>query len=242
MSAPVIQSSRRILVIDDNPAIHDALRKIFCSKPRNIPLEETEAALFDDSEPSAVHDFDLVSAYQGEEGIECARKALEENQPFAIAFVDIRMPPGLDGVETTMRLWGADPALQVVICTAHSDYSFSDLSRRLGVSDRILILKKPFDVVEVLQLAYTLSEKWRLQRLADVRMSELDRLVRERTAELRAANEKLSRDLAERQRAQKRISAFASLGLSLSAAKTCKEVAVAIVDIADQLLGWDACY
>jgi signal transduction histidine kinase/DNA-binding response OmpR family regulator len=242
MSSPATQSSRRILVIDDNPAIHDALRKIFSPKPRNTPLEQAEAALFDETEPSAVHEFEMVSAYQGEEGIECARKALEEKQPFAMAFVDIRMPPGLDGVETTLRLWGADPGLQVVICTAHSDYSFNDLSRRLGVSDRILILKKPFDVVEVLQLAYTLSEKWRLQRLADTRMSELDRLVRERTTELRTANEKLARDLAERQRAQKRIAAFASLGLSLSAAKTAREAAVAIVDIADQLLGWDACY
>jgi len=83
-----------------------------------------------------------------------------------MAFVDIRMPPGLDGVETIERLWQEDPALQIVLCTAYSDYSWAEVLARLDVRDRLLILKKPFDAVEVYQLASTLTMKWEMTRQA----------------------------------------------------------------------------
>ncbi len=76
-----------------------------------------------------------------------------------MAFVDVRMPPGWDGVETTARIWEKYSDLQVVICTAYSDYSWEDMLKRLGYSDRLVILKKPFDTIEVLQLAISMTEK-----------------------------------------------------------------------------------
>ena len=76
--------------------------------------------------------------------------------------VDVRMPPGWDGIETTQKLWEVDPDLQVVICSAYSDYSWDEIIAKLGNSDRLLFLKKPFDAMEILQLANALTEKWRL--------------------------------------------------------------------------------
>jgi DNA-binding NarL/FixJ family response regulator len=74
-----------------------------------------------------------------------------------LAFVDGRMPPGWDGIETIRHLWQECPDIQVVLCTAYSDYSWQDIRRVLGESDSLLILKKPFDNVEVLQLSHALT-------------------------------------------------------------------------------------
>ena len=87
-----------------------------------------------------------------------------------MAFVDVRMPPGWDGVETTAKIWQKYPDLQVVICTAYSDYSWEEMLKKLGYSDRLVILKKPFDNIEVLQLAISMTEKWRLYQQAKLRL------------------------------------------------------------------------
>ena len=104
--------------------------------------------------------FEIDSAFQGEEGLEKMLAAKEADRPYALAFVDVRMPPGWDGIETIRRLWEADSDLQVVVCTAYSDYSWDETIQKLGQSDRLLILKKPFDPIEIRQLACALTEKW----------------------------------------------------------------------------------
>src|SRR6202040_2459501 len=118
-------------------------------------------------------------------------KSLEENHPYAMAFVDVRMPPGWDGVETTAKIWQKYPDLQVVICTAYSDYSWEQMLNKLGYSDRLVILKKPFDSIEVLQLAIAMTEKWRLYQQARLRLDQLEKMVGERTAELLNTNTEL---------------------------------------------------
>jgi PAS domain S-box-containing protein len=200
MSASEIRNNR-ILIIDDNPSIHDDFRKVLggAGGEQLRDLEDDEAALFGTEKPaSAGLDFELVSAFQGQEGLEAVRAAAREGRPFAMAFVDVRMPPGWDGIETIARIWQEYPELQVVICTAYSDYSWDDIARTLGASDSVLILKKPFDSVEVLQMAHALTKKWHLARCARRQMEELDRLVQVRTTELRAANERLQGEVAER--------------------------------------------
>src|ERR1700726_3322418 len=92
----------------------------------------------------------------------------------ALAFVDVRMPPGWDGIETTCKIWEKYPDLQVVICTAYSDYSWEEMLKTLGSSDRMVILKKPFDNIEVLQLAISITEKWRLYQQAKLRLENID--------------------------------------------------------------------
>jgi signal transduction histidine kinase len=186
--------NRRILVIDDNKAIHGDIRKILLpAQGGREDLCATEAALFGSTEmQSRMPQFEIDSAYQGKEGFELIEKSLAENRPYAMAFVDVRMPPGWDGVETTATIWQRYSDLQVVICTAYSDYSWEQMLQRLGYSDRLVILKKPFDCVEVLQLAILMTEKWRLYQHAKLRLSDLERMVSERTAALEATNTKLA--------------------------------------------------
>ena len=187
----------RILTIDDNPAIHEDFRKLFAvDLVEAASFDEIESDVFGgDEKPAFAQTFDLESASQGQEGLEKVRAALDAGRPYSLAFVDVRMPPGWDGVETIQHLWKADPDLQVVICTAYSDYSWEEMRQRLGNSDSLLVLKKPFDTVEVLQIAHALTRKWELARHARASMEQLDRKVAERT-------ESLEREMAERVRVE----------------------------------------
>jgi len=186
--------NRRILVIDDNRAIHDDFRKIFEPAFASAqPLAESGNALFGDetlSVPRPLFQVDFAS--QGSEGAALVERARAENDPYAMAFVDMRMPPGWDGIETTLRLWELDPRVQIVICTAFSDHSWESILRRLGHSDRWLILKKPFDNIEVLQVASALTHKWRVTEDAESQVRHLKTLLERRSAELRAAQSELA--------------------------------------------------
>jgi two-component system NtrC family sensor kinase len=198
-------ANHRILVVDDNPSIHEDFRKVLAGGNRRQPaLLQAEAALFGEpSIPGPVADFQLESAHQGQEALDKVRRSLAEGRPYAMVFVDVRMPPGWDGVETVSRIWEEDPDLQVVICTAYSDYSWEEMVRKLGARDNLVILKKPFDNVEVLQLAYAFTRKWELNRHARLKLSELSQMVGRRTSELETANQELRREMQERIQAER---------------------------------------
>jgi CheY-like chemotaxis protein len=117
------ERNRRLLIIDDNRTIHDDFRKIFAPGEKAVSsAEESEALLFGNSVKTATHPhFEADSAYQGHEGFTLVKRSLEEGRPYAMAFIDVRMPPGWDGVETTRRIWEVYPDLQIVLCTAYSD-------------------------------------------------------------------------------------------------------------------------
>jgi signal transduction histidine kinase len=209
--------NRRVLVIDDNRSIHDDFRKILApSVPADAALAATGSAVFGPSSetvPQAA--FDVSSAYQGEEGARLIRAALASGRPFAMAFVDVRMPPGWDGIETTKRIWAIDPDIQIVVCTAYSDYSWNEMFAKIGECDGLVILKKPFDAIEVLQLAYTLTEKWWLHQQSTRKIHELDDLVQERTAAVQYANAELSsanQCLLEESQRVKQLASAASAG------------------------------
>jgi PAS domain S-box-containing protein len=184
----VTAHSPRILIVDDNPAIHEDFLKILGEQvPTVTRLAELETRLFGPSDtPVKRASFRLDSAFQGQEGLRMLQKAIEENDPYSLAFVDVRMPPGWDGLETLEHFWQCCPDLQAVICTAYSDYSWEQITRRLKQSDNLLILKKPFDAIEALQVAHAMTKKWELGRKDRLRMEDLDRMVRERTQALRA--------------------------------------------------------
>ena len=131
------------------------------------------------------------------------RQAVEAGRPYALAFVDVRMPPGWDGIETISRLWKPHPDLQIVICTAYSDYSWTEMIRQIGKTDSLVILKKPFDNIEVLQSAHALTEKWLLSHQVKNRLHDLDHAVSQRTTELQSANEQLKKEIAERMQVEK---------------------------------------
>ncbi|MFL5355292.1 ATP-binding protein [Archangium sp.] len=191
-SAPALTlvPAPRVLVIDDAPSIHQDFHRLLSGGEGDASLTELRASLF--GAPSARpkgYRFEVDSAFQGEEGLQRVGAALKEGRPYALAFVDVRMPPGMDGVETTERLWREDPDLQVVLCSAHTDYSWEQVVQRLGISQRLLILHKPFDSIEVRQIAHALAEKW-----------DLLRRDRKRLVELEQANAQLRRETEERMR------------------------------------------
>jgi len=190
-------SNNRILVIDDNQAIHDDFRKILVSqRSKTMVLTQVEAAFFGESSPAGFEtSFEVDSAFQGEEGLAMVKRALAADRPYAMAFVDVRMPPGWDGIETIKRIWEVDPELQVVICTAYSDYSWEQMTAQVSQPDSLVILKKPFDNIEVLQLAHALTKKWLLNSQANAKLGDLERMVNFRT-------EELLQEIAERGRTQ----------------------------------------
>jgi len=162
MNDPAASKTHRILVIDDTPDIHADFRKILCDDRSGSTLDTHEAALFGDPNTLGKQsNFQVDSAFQGEQGLARVHHAIQEGFPYEIAFVDVRMPPGWDGIEVTPKLWIADPDLQIVICSAYSDYTWEEMFAKVGTSDRMFILKKPFERDEILQLAHSLTEKRR---------------------------------------------------------------------------------
>src|SRR3954464_4316231 len=165
----------RILLIDGMPSIHDDFRKVLSPPPRSSKLAEAETALFGvTAVPAPVYPLDCAS--DGEEGVRLLRSASLEGRPYSLAFVDMRMPAGWDGVRTIEELWKEDDQLQVVICTAYSDDPLEVALARLGSPDRLLVLKKPFDPVEVGQLARALVAKRRLALESAEHLRNLERV------------------------------------------------------------------
>lgn len=145
----------RVLVIDDNVAIHGDFQKIFAGPPGPEPwLADAEELLFgcSGSEPPR-RAISLAFAAQGSAGVDLAAAALAGGAPYALAFVDMRMPPGFDGLEATRRLLRQDPDIRVVICTAHAELGTSDFAALGRDRGRVGFLRKPFDALEVEQIA-----------------------------------------------------------------------------------------
>jgi two-component system cell cycle sensor histidine kinase/response regulator CckA len=186
MTTSTTTTNRRILVIDDNRSIHEDFRKILApAVAADDDFDAAEAAMFGTTKQTQT--FTIDTASQGEEGLHMVQRALAEGRPYAMAFVDVRMPPGWDGIETTRQIWQVAPDMQIVICTAYADCCWSEVQEQIKPRDRMLILKKPFDIIEVLQLAISLTEKSRLLLESKMHLQELEQRVKLRTQELEAS-------------------------------------------------------
>lgn len=175
MNSAELKPNHRILIVDDNTSIHADFRKILCPEnSRKQAVKKIGALLFDKVEPASEQTtFELDSAFQGQEALEMVKQSLAENRPYAMAFVDVRMPPGWDGVETIARIWQVYPGLQIVVCTAYSDYGWEEMRAKVGQPDSLLVLKKPFDNIEVQQMAHALTKKWFLNQQTALQVREL---------------------------------------------------------------------
>ena len=195
MSDAAPLANRRILIVDDNAAIHVDFRKVLGPQAEHsaqAALDVLEANLFGETVAATARpNFEIDSAHQGQEGVALVQQALIEGRPYAMAFVDMRMPPGWDGLKTIEHLWAADPDVQVVICSAHTDYDWTEVVERLGHSDKLLVLRKPAEPIEVLQCATALARKWENDRLVKDHVLRLEEVITARTRGLEAANQQL---------------------------------------------------
>lgn len=183
-----MRANNRILIVDDNNSIHRDFNKVL-SNPRaeeKRKLAQIEKGLFqdlyeEDDEATMEHpDYEVDSAYQGEEALEMVVRAQEEGRPYALIFMDVRMPPGWDGIETISRIWERYPEIEMVICTAYSDYSWERILSQLGTTDRLLFLRKPFDTTAVKQMALSQTQKWNLSQKAKLYVEKLKDEIRVR--------------------------------------------------------------
>lgn len=180
-------SDFRILIIDDNPEIHKDFLKILTPLEQINNLNELKSKVFGGTNDKAnvtLPKFQIDSAMQGKEGFEKIQDALKTKTPYALAFVDVRMPPGWDGIETIKQIWTIDSNIQIVICTAFSDYTWEETISQLGTNDNLLILKKPFDNVAVRQLAFALTKKWHLMLENQEHTTSLQKDITEKTISL----------------------------------------------------------
>lgn len=195
MKAPFVRTNRRILIIDDTPSIHLDFRKILDpDAEEEQTLAGTEEALFGTLQPDRLT-FQLDSAYQGQEALDLVKRARAEGRPYALAFTDMRMPPGWDGLETIEQLWKADPSLQIALCTAYSDYSWEAMAERLEFGDQLLVLKKPFDSLEIRQMASALTWKWQMAQDAAMKVLSLEQTIEARVHELLKVSHLLQYDI-----------------------------------------------
>ena len=201
-----MEHNTRILIVDDNESIHEDFRKVLIHEKNedHAELDDLEAELFgeDDSTSDSENDgealvYEVDSAMQGQEALAMVDKAAEEGRPYALIFMDVRMPPGWDGIETISRIWIKHPYVEMVLCTAYSDYTWDDIVAKLGSSDKLLFLRKPFDAVAVQQMALSLIKKWNLGEQARHYVKNLEKEVQQRTLQLNNLLEELESKNAE---------------------------------------------
>jgi two-component system cell cycle sensor histidine kinase/response regulator CckA len=194
--------NNRILIVDDNESIHDDFRKILLSSKtiEENEYKNLELELFGNTNNATMVttnlDYQIDFVFQGEQALELVEKAERQNKPYALIFMDVRMPPGWDGIETISKIWERFPNIEIVICSAYSDYSWDKIISKLGTNDRLLFLKKPFDAVEVQQMALALVKKWNLAEKGKHYVDDLEREVAKRTKQLKSMVQELinSRD------------------------------------------------
>ncbi|HOW69419.1 MAG TPA: response regulator [Phycisphaerae bacterium] len=184
----------RILVADDETLILDLYRRILgpgrSVKPAASEMDDLATKLFGEQPlaPSSPREcFEVMTCGQANEAVEAARDALARNAPFAIAFLDVRMPPGPSGLVAAEQLRAMDPDLQIVIVTAFSDTAPKEIAARVPPVDKLLYLQKPFSPYEIEHCAHALTAKWRRERELRALHAELEARVESRTAELHKA-------------------------------------------------------
>ncbi|MHC5091543.1 MAG: response regulator transcription factor, partial [Planctomycetota bacterium] len=155
--------NNRILLVDDEPLILDELGKVLSpSEASNTELNELENRLFNNSKTNRrkAASYNVCCCCQGDEAIHEVEESIEKNEPFAVAFIDIRMPPGPDGVSTAEEIRKLDPNIQIVMMTGYSDFDISEIAHRIPPEDKLLYMQKPIHSQEIRQFALALAAKW----------------------------------------------------------------------------------
>jgi diguanylate cyclase len=176
----------RVLVVDDEAEIRDAYRQILLDSEASQEMagfRELRSRLFKKppaegarARPARSVVFETVFCDQSEAGVAAVKEALARNEPFAVVFLDVRMPPGKDGVWAATQIRELDPAVEIVICTAYSDADPGEIGGYVPPEDKLSYLQKPFHPHEVRQMSIALASKWRAERRI-VRLAYFDTLT-----------------------------------------------------------------
>lgn len=156
----------RLLVVDDEESILNMFGDIFDSEVESgkykAELQELEGELFSDvpSVSTTNYSYELTYCQQGEEAVEEVNRSIKEDDPFSVVFLDMRLPPGKNGLWTAEKIRGIDPDVNIVIVTGYSDVDPSELNKRVAPSSRLLYVKKPVKPQEVRQFADSLTKNW----------------------------------------------------------------------------------
>ena len=176
--------NRRILLVDDEPKILDELTKVLSpDEMAGQEIKELESRLFGQSAKTrtAKKSYDVLCCRQGDEALEAVQKALQDDQPFAVAFLDVRMPPGPDGVWTAEHIRKIDPNIQIVMMTGYSDFDISEIAKRVPPEDKLLYVQKPIHSQEIRQFALALTAKWQSDYLLHLQNEHLIEVNRKLT-------------------------------------------------------------
>lgn len=204
-----VSLENRILIVDDNRDIHEDIKSILRpDRRRDSELDTLKRELFDQEFASKKQDelsYRIDDAYQGEEAIKLVLKAKYEEDPYSLIFIDIRMPPGMDGIKTVSRIREIDSNAEIVIITAYSDYEWEEIIDKLGYSDKLLFIKKPFDGITIKQLALTLTTKWNLAVANKNYIESLELQIQKRTKNFEEIVEKLSKEISLRKQKEEQL-------------------------------------
>ncbi len=168
--------NNRILLVDDEPRILDELGKVLSPAERNnAELNELGNRLFNNSKTNRrkAASYNVCCCRQGDEAVDKVQESMEKNEPFAVAFIDIRMPPGPDGVSTAEEIRKLDPNIQIVMMTGFSDFDISEISHRIPPEDKLLYMQKPIHSQEIRQFALALTAKWQSDYLLGLQNQKL---------------------------------------------------------------------
>lgn len=113
---------------------------------------------------SFLPELELIHARSGQEAFEIVQKSIDENNPIAVIYMDVRMPPGWDGIETTRKIREIDKDTEVVIMTAYNNKPLSEIIKNIELLHKLLYIRKPFAREEVQQITISLIEKWNVEK------------------------------------------------------------------------------
>ncbi|MCH8291965.1 sigma 54-interacting transcriptional regulator [Candidatus Poribacteria bacterium] len=156
--------NNRVLIVDDQEEIHQDFEEML-NPDFTAELTDDLARAFDSEvDESFLPEFELLHARSGEQAYEMVKAAIEAGNPIAVAYIDVRMPPGMDGIETTRRVREIDKNIEIVIMTAYTDKSLSEIVRGMELLNKLLYIRKPFAREEIQQMTLSLTEKWNVQK------------------------------------------------------------------------------